>query len=700
MDITRFYVYIDGTLIEDEPIGIGDFIPVIERDQENRFIGVKYPLDLTFVGDGYDLIKTNLKTYGRIKALDFEIKRNEIGFEQGLKTLITGSILLTEGVDDVYRKEWKTKIRDNSYSRYIYSYFETGISLISKKSIDGSAITPITSFDLKIVDVDSGTTQYLQDDIKVKSFDFMYVINQMINYLSNGNLTVSSSWYDTLGYGIAVTPKEYITFRQADPIMSFKDVFLTVARLYNLWMGVTGTELKIEHESYFNSLESVLTIEDVTDIQVSYKSNYIYSKIKTGYIDPNDLLDDTQENGLSKHYYSNTYFKKFNLKNIDDASMNSVLDLSPILEIDAGLLIDSVKQVINGASHHAEHRTLPLPAYSEAVYDFDSINIDATSFNVEPKNHFLTTYNTSTNTQNNTSYVVDTVTRYRINDEFSNENVLSRYNLYSNYGKEKQTDDSLTFYYSQNKASFGSTDSVTVSGVQSWVDLITESNISGVDVNDYVIRGSKSVTLEMVGKPVTVRIGVMFPRVLQSGDDLDVYDSSRFFAYNGGGQIGDDFVEVGVDVSYLDLKLSFAFNGTRYEQLYEDVLSGVPYFYEYTFTPTTTGTISFETRAEDGVNDLITSPRYLLTVLGCSIQAENSNRIYKAKSADAYAVINSFKYPLSDTEIDAILANPFASITIDGKTAYHNSTKINLLNGTADFEVLTTKDTFEDEHLV
>ena len=52
-----YRIYIDGTLINDKPLGFEGVVVSIERDGDLDGVFYRYGSPLTFVGDGYDGLK-------------------------------------------------------------------------------------------------------------------------------------------------------------------------------------------------------------------------------------------------------------------------------------------------------------------------------------------------------------------------------------------------------------------------------------------------------------------------------------------------------------------------------------------------------------------------------------------------------------------------------------------------------------------
>lgn len=691
MATTRFQYYIDGILIQDEPIGIEDFKVVIERDNENRFIGLKYPISLVFIGDGYQVIKTALRTNGRNKALTFEIKQS-YGLEQGARTSMVGSILLSEGIDNYYQKTWDTKVRDENYSKYIYNNKEQKIRLDLIESINGVTITPPTAFDLKVARpnlVTGITPAYIGNGIiECPTYDVFELLQYIVDYMTDGTITLSSSWYTGLTYQIGVVPLSSLKENYDVDTISFDDVFLSIARLYNLWLGGDGTTMFLENEDWFNSRSTALEFENqITDH--SYNPLFIYRKIKIGSELMNSLGNNFGSAGeLSvRNQNSNSFFLNTELYSLSTLNSTEELDLVPKLKVSPYEPSYSLLQRRNGQTQTVEGLESLTSIYSDLL-DYDQPFIPTID------NHALITYDSSDNSQ-----IIESLDPFNegvngsyLNQRFKNSEVLGRYKLTSDY-RFKSTLE--RFIYKATAKESGKTIAGNASGAgyQSITQLISNG---GADQ-----FGTLAIPSSYIGAQVTFKMRVMIPVYVSSADWVKYGEpiDNNFFSQ------GDGVQNVTGDIPALELSLRIrCIDGSTDKSdtlLIEDAYSGK--VYEHTLTITVENEMSssdlgFSVSVNDTLGSMLTND-YYVDFIDCVIEGQAPTTVDVEMSSDANATILRFDNQLNQNEADTIIKSPFSSIEVDGKTCFHNRTIISFYTGQTEFELLTDSDKFNDEYL-
>lgn len=698
MDITRFKYYIDGTLIQNEPTGIEEFKEVIERDVDNRFVGSKYPLSLVFVGDGYELIKSKLRQFGRNKSLAFKIQEAQIGFEDGYEDVLNGTIILAEGVDNVYQKQWDTKIRDNSYSRYIFNNKEALIKFDLTTSINGGVISQCSSFDLTVArsfNVSSATYPYIGDGkITVKSYDFMSLMSYLINYFSDNNLTVQSSWYESLGYGICLVPKSSLRENFEVDLISFDNIFLTVARIYNLYLGIDGNKVLIETLDYFEEGAEILEIDNAI-LETSFNPSFIYNRIKignSGYDSLGNNLGSTSEFFTRRMNVSNL-FRQNELIALSESNSSEYLDLTPKLTInpfEPGYSLLSRRNAQSKGVDEIENVFLSDVYPSNRDYNF--------SFIPSTDNHALVTYELSTNKQK-IDYLTlpNTPIEYGyLNMDFSNENIISRYKLSSDYSFQSDSNDFI-FRLSPTETA------QTYSSKEGSSQNISASQLAANAKVDQF--GDLGIPSEYIGQEVVLKMRVMIPlynSLMNPTSGWDEYGEPKNTSYFtvGSGAVNPTTFEMTLKIQHYELGVDYSL-----EEVITDAYAGKIYELTKTITPTValagigfTNSVDFIVTIDDGLGSVL-SKSFYVDFIDCVIYKPQTVSIDAQKSADGYSVINSFNRPLTIADRKILSSNPYSAIKVNGKKGYHSRTQISLLTGDVEFEVLTQKDTFEDEYL-
>lgn len=291
-------VYLDDTLLQNEPNGIADGQFDIIREggitSDSQILRQKTDIELIFWGDGYAYLcvkkqenycqDVNVKIY--VECETFSALRYE------------GTIQLINTTTDVKQKTMRTQIKDASWSGVIKDRETNKVFLTATKSATGQTITACPSRIISFFESD-GTYSFGSRRV----WDVYDVMKWLIKQYSDDTISVVSDYFTTGGAGYhkyAITiggmlyggigwtsqndlPK-YFT-----PQVSFKEVFDNVRKALRIYMSVdinavTGQqEIRIEPEPYFFSNNLLTSIPDVPfDFIETYDTEQIYSDVKIG----------------------------------------------------------------------------------------------------------------------------------------------------------------------------------------------------------------------------------------------------------------------------------------------------------------------------------------------------------------------------------------------------------------------------------
>lgn len=431
--MSRYRFYIDGTEILQEPRGWDDFEIVIDRDDTNRIIAVKAPLELTFFADGYARLKQLKQQNGRNYIATF--RADELD-KFGYNTIFQGSINLTEGTDDILRKMWEVPVKDGNYSAYIFNNLELSIDVSLSETKNGQAITPPTpvALSIPITGYKQGIDSISYDTRSTwNAYDVKDLFEYAIGFVSDNNLSFTSSWYDGLANDekICVIAADEAVYRNGAPLVfTMKDLINSVARVYNLYLSVSGTTIILEDYDYFLNNGVSATFTQFDTLELAFDPNSSYKEIKVG--DPAEKATNFP-NG--KRYFAPQLFYQKN-----EANSSAVLDIQPAFSVNANLIPDSFVDTAFGliGSSHAT-----AEAYGgrdiDSIYQVDGVP-EGWFIEVGEK-PIMVQYNSSTNTA-----VRSTVeTRfYSLNEQMFNENILSRYYFNSDVYYQPKDGNSFT----------------------------------------------------------------------------------------------------------------------------------------------------------------------------------------------------------------------------------------------------------------
>lgn len=416
----NFRFYIDGQEILQEPREWDSFEFAINFDRNNRTIITQAPLELTFIGDGYSVLKNlfNTLSIGQTVSL-----RADEFTGSGYETIYTGSINLDEINFDVVKGTAQTALREQSIASYLFSNMELEVNLEQNESRNGIAITPLTPIDLEMqltglkstIDATGYDTQ-----VTWKAYDVKEVFEYIVKYLSDGELTFRSNWYDALpdDERICLIAGSEAIYRDNEALVTSLDSLLkSIGRLFNLYMSGSGTEVILEDYSYFFANEEISSeVSNVEEMEVTFHTETLYKEIRLG---------DRQ--GLKSFFPDNRrYFAPHECFLADTYPALTDLNLQPEYVINANVILDAYVQGIFervGAAHKANQATGNREI--DILYEADEVPNGWYRSDLA-ENTYMVQYDQSTNTA--VREVIDGKF-YTLNPLMFNSAVMARYPL-------------------------------------------------------------------------------------------------------------------------------------------------------------------------------------------------------------------------------------------------------------------------------
>jgi hypothetical protein len=290
-------VYLDGTLLDNEPAGLDDPQFDILREggvtADAHILRQKTDLELTFWGDGYAYLCAKKQAN---YCQDVEIKIY-VECESFRSLRFSGLVQLINTTTDPTRKTIKTQLKDNSWSGLIKERQNNKVFLTASKSATGETIAPCPS---RIINMFDSTGAFTYTQIRV--WDVYDVMKWLIKQYSNDTVTVVSDYFTTgagynkyaitmggMLYGGLSWVSQYALPKYFTPQVSFLEVFREVRKKLRIYMSVDvdnvgNPTIRIEPEAYFYS--STVQILDVGstphNLIETYDKEQIYSEVKVG----------------------------------------------------------------------------------------------------------------------------------------------------------------------------------------------------------------------------------------------------------------------------------------------------------------------------------------------------------------------------------------------------------------------------------
>lgn len=225
MELKDYRVYLGGVLLKNIPIGLENFSKEFTRD--NNIYGV-YSIasfDLTFVGDGFCILRDLQENVDSCqKTILIQKKCNNIWVDIFDGIIEVGAIII-----DYTLSEATCEIQDNSPLVLISRNSDVSINLQSEKDLFGQALTPATLNTTTLFSIDNNTAYANRYTI-----DVVEAVRVVTEAITGVNVNVTS---DFLSKACVDTIYE-IEFTGTGNIWNFRDFEITYINV----MGETVTE--------------------------------------------------------------------------------------------------------------------------------------------------------------------------------------------------------------------------------------------------------------------------------------------------------------------------------------------------------------------------------------------------------------------------------------------------------------------------
>ncbi len=305
----QFEHYLNGVLI-DEPVGWRDFKEIIERDEDRRFIGVKYEGQVTFTSGGYRVLK-ELREQNFCGIIPYRVFQ---ACGDDFQEAFSANILLTELEWNLSRCSVAAVAADASYGSYVVNNGDIKLRPTATTSKTGTEIEPAEWNPVFVFDPNAADSVYINAGNTTGQpgapimWDWKDAMDHCLRYISDGNISgIVSDWYDTLestypnGFErdtrFAITTGNllrnvqdigsYDSFSPSQaPEYSFNELWQNLAKKYDLWSAMElhydGTyRLRVEQRPYFFG-DVAVTDTNIQDMTEGVDQQALYGSIKVG----------------------------------------------------------------------------------------------------------------------------------------------------------------------------------------------------------------------------------------------------------------------------------------------------------------------------------------------------------------------------------------------------------------------------------
>lgn len=347
-----FKHFLDGVEVE-EPDKFQDFQEEIIRDEAKRILRFNYPLELTFVGDGYEYIESVYQ-----EAYNSEIIYTVIDSRESVEEIFIKAVIklsnCTFNISALPKHTVDCEIDDNIYQSMVFNNEKRPVSLSGDKSTNGAQLTQITPVELTVFKTSNGANYGQQRT----AYDAKDAFAHIIASITNGQVNFESEWYDNLpgDQRIAILTGAELrdpVLNSEAPILELKDLFENLWKKYNLYLivenPITNPTIRLEHESYLHQDSIVLELKDVEGLKRSMDFEKLYNRVSLGSETYIKELGTASALGLYYIPFLSFVEETYNISGV--INVDKELDLVSSYVIDHNVIADTIE---NGEDSYDE----------------------------------------------------------------------------------------------------------------------------------------------------------------------------------------------------------------------------------------------------------------------------------------------------------------------------------------------------------
>ena len=264
----QYQITLDGQLINDEPIGLAEAELTITRDEKLKGIFFNYTSDLTFYGDGYQILHAKRNTGAGCGAVNclIEFDCNQSG---NYSTLFEGVINVGSGDMewDEYNCKVNTKVENADFNNFLQTFGDFEFRVNSQFCIDGvTPLTPITQNQTDmIVDLNGATTTNPS-----MNYLFIDVLRQCLSFLTNGQVNLDE---DPL-YNVQFQ-RQRLQLQLPSPIGAYSTAQIDYKNFYGQDFEFTAQNVGGLANSYFRAITHASVTGGTAALARQDRNNYL-----------------------------------------------------------------------------------------------------------------------------------------------------------------------------------------------------------------------------------------------------------------------------------------------------------------------------------------------------------------------------------------------------------------------------------------
>ncbi len=301
--------FLDGVLLQDEPIGWDQLITSLKRDRILKGIIKTIDTSLIFHGDGYDYLLNIYLINSFCSQSSLTIQKSCDGGNT-YQTFYEGIIFVSDIEFDEKRCLAKCKIQDNSFYAKIYNNKSQEWLPFVGLSKNGGAISEAPIQSLGFFDPQSGIFYPILSgagkERTCASYKIYDILKFAIAFMTDDTIDFDSITFGAGGdwEGIMLTSGmvcstvqdglDEPTFEQNFPKLTFEKIFLEIDRRINIGFYIDYTTprptLFIEADPLMKNSSVVLNTVNIDELKTTTAVDYLYSKLLIG----NNIFNDDQ----------------------------------------------------------------------------------------------------------------------------------------------------------------------------------------------------------------------------------------------------------------------------------------------------------------------------------------------------------------------------------------------------------------------
>ncbi len=284
----KYRFTLDGTILTRNPENWKDIQITLERQKDIEGLLLIFTSELTFVEDGYNLLRTQFDSnYNNKITANIDILNVNNTFDR----LFTGVIILSDIKFNLNRKTAIVKIEDVSFFGAINNNKNIKNIVDAGFTKNGVKITPVPKFNLDFFLTTSGTyTGSLADRDVFKVLD---VLSFLVRFMTDNIVKGITSNYlnDTTNFNggfLYITTGELIRLDAGEPpVVSFRDVFTFLRKTHNISFvieaDINGDPImRIEEKEFFFEQATSFSVRDIKDLDLQVDKQRLFSHLQIG----------------------------------------------------------------------------------------------------------------------------------------------------------------------------------------------------------------------------------------------------------------------------------------------------------------------------------------------------------------------------------------------------------------------------------